>query len=227
MTHVANQQQRGVTCVTTYALREIDIMAYRQGHGTGKGTPHIEVLPPDEQPKPVPAPERSPIAPLARRLNGTFAGTEAAREAGRRGGRARARKLRLVDSLGLSKLAVDSAFAPYRSAAEEFTTAHLASLASEAGGHVGPGPASMVASAALQLACSRYCFDRACIEGDPALMRQGSQLADASRQNLLAARELAVREAQARDDQAPGWSDRERLASQHARNEQAGIVTRR
>jgi hypothetical protein len=173
-------------------------MALRTGHGAGKGTPRIEVLPADEQPWPVAAPERSQNGPLARRSDGTFAGSEAAREAGRRGGRARAQRIRLVDSLGLTKLAEGSAFAPYRSAADEFTTAQLAALACEAGGYVGPGASSMVASAALQLACSRFCFDLAATTADPALMRQGSQLADASRQNLLAARELAVREAEAR-----------------------------
>lgn len=173
-------------------------MALRSGHGKGAGQPRIEVLPPDEQPEGVAATKRPSDEPIARRPNGQFDGSEAAREAGRRGGRARAEKVRLVDSLGLAPLAEDAAFRPYRNAAEEYVEAHLASLAQEAGGVVGPGPASMIASAALQLACSRFVFDRATVAGDAAMMAQASKLADASRQNLLAARELAVREAQTR-----------------------------
>lgn len=60
------------------------------------------------------------------------------------------------------------------------------------GGHCGPPPSSIVASASLQLAASRFAFE---VLGDLAL---GSRLADASRQNLLAAYELTVREATAR-----------------------------
>jgi hypothetical protein len=188
------------TYLTPHRIDEI--MSLRKGHGNGKGQPRIEVLPADEQPTGVAAPQRPPSAPIERRPNGTFAGSSAAREAGRRGGEARGRKIRLVDSLGLTALAEGSAFGPYRAAAEEFAAAQLAALAREAGGYVGPGPASMISSAALQLACSRYCFDRGAVDGDPLLMRQGSSLADASRQNLLAAREIAIREAQSRDPEA-------------------------
>jgi hypothetical protein len=56
----------------------------------------------------------------------------------------------------------------------------------------------MVSSAALQLAWSRYLADVAAESGDAALAVQASKLADASRQNLLAAHELCAREAQAR-----------------------------
>jgi hypothetical protein len=60
----------------------------------------------------------------------------------------------------------------------------------------------MVYSAALQLAASRYLSDRAAADGEPALFAQASRLADASRQNLLAAHELCAREAQARAREA-------------------------
>jgi hypothetical protein len=136
------------------------------------------------------------------------AGSEAARALGRAGGLAKAKRLRLVDSLGLSALAQQSEFAPYREAAEAFVAAHLAALAVQAGGEVGPGPASMVASAGLQLAASRFVFDKAAGAGDADGLRVASQLANDSRQNLLSSYELAVREAKARSQAPsarPGW----------------------
>jgi hypothetical protein len=114
---------------------------------------------------------------------------------GRRGGEAKAKRVRLVDSLGLTALTDDAAFGPYRTGAEHFVTHHLSELTAVAGGFVGSGPSSMVSSAALQLAASRYCFDRAAQAGDTDLMKLGSTLANDSRQNLLAAYELAVRTA--------------------------------
>jgi hypothetical protein len=106
--------------------------------------------------------------------------------------------VRLIDSLGLAKLVETSEFAPYRAAADEFVAHHLESLARQAGGEVGPGPSTMVASAALQLAASRWAFDKGGASGDAALLKLGSSFANDSRQNLLAAYELATREAQTR-----------------------------
>ncbi len=174
-------------------------MALRSGHGKGRGTPHIEVLPADELPAPVPA---EPVQP-ARRPDGTIADSEAARELGRRGGLAKAKSVRLVTSLGLGKLNENSAFASYRKGAEEFHTFHVEALAYQAGGIVGPAPNTMIATAALQLAVSRYYFDRfhetLAMEDSKMASNQG----DASRQNLLAAYELAVKEANARKAAAP------------------------
>lgn len=167
----------------------------RTGHGAGKGTPHIEFAR-DELSAPVP-PAVEP-RPLAFRPDGTIADSHTARELGRRGGQASARRVRLVDSLGLSHIANDSAFGPYRAGAEQFVAHHLGELARLAGGKVGSAPSTMASSAALQLAASRFCFDAGAACGDVALMKLGSQLANDSRQNLLAAYELAVREAQAR-----------------------------
>jgi len=184
-------------------------MTLRTGHGTGKGSPHVEVLPADELPTPVAAAEALPSVPLHFRQNGKIADSGTAKALGKRGGEAKARKVRLVDSLGLATIAEDSSFGPYRAAAEEFVRAHLASLAAQAGGDVGTGPSTMVASAGLQLAASRWAFDQAAIAGDPALMKLGSQLANDSRQNLLASYELAVREAESRRKAPgavrPGW----------------------
>jgi hypothetical protein len=191
-------------------------MALRNGHGTGAGVPRVEVLPADELPSPVAAPLAVAARPVERRPDGKLAGSEAARELGRRGGEAKARKVRLVDSLGLARIAGESSFAPYRTAAEEFVVHHVACLAQQAGGEVGPGPSTMVASAALQLAASRWAFDRGGEMGDADLLKLGSQLANDSRQNLLAAYELAVREGKARAQAGDAWSAEARRKADEA-----------
>ena len=173
-------------------------MVLRSGHGTGAGVPRVEVLPADELPAPVAAPAAAPAVALAFRKDGKIADTETARALGRRGGEAKARRVRLVDSLGLAKVAEDASFAPYRAAAEEFVGHHLGELAKQAGGSVGPAPSTMVASAGLQLAASRWAFDQGAAKNDASLFKLGSSLANDSRQNLLAAYELATREAEAR-----------------------------
>jgi hypothetical protein len=178
-------------------------MTLRTGHGNGRGQPRIEVLPVDELPAPVAAPLPVPAAPVHRRQDGKLADAASAAELGRRGGEAKARRVRLVDSLGLSKLVEQTTFGPYRAAAEEFVSHHRASLAEQAGGELGPAPSTMVASAGLQLAASRWAFDQGAAANDASLIKLGSSLANDSRQNLLAAYELAVREAQARQARRP------------------------
>lgn len=168
----------------------------RSGHGAGKGTPHVEMPPGDEMSAPVPVAVTT--VPLVFRQDGRIADSETARELGRRGGTATAKRVRLIDSLGLVAAVEGSVFGPYRTAAEGFVAHHLDELARLAGGKVGSGPSTMVSSAALQLAASRFAFDKAAETGDVAMMRTGSQLATDSRQNLLAAYELAVREAEGR-----------------------------
>ena len=175
-------------------------MTLRTGHGRGAGAPRIEVLPPDELPPPVPA-VASETVTLAFRSDGKIGDKATAAELGRRGGQQTARRVRLIDSLGLKKIQDDATFKPYRDAAEEFVSHHRVSLAKQAGGELGPAPSTMVASAGLQLAASRWAFDRGAAENDASLIKLGSALANDSRQNLLAAYELAVREAQARPKQ--------------------------
>lgn len=185
----------------------------RAGHGAGKGSPHIEPPPADELSAPVPA--TLATVPLSFRSNGQIADSATAAELGRRGGEKTARRVRLVDSLGLASLAEDAAFGPYRSGAEAFVEHHLQELARLAGGKVGSAPSTMVSSAALQLAASRFAFDRAAQAGDVAGMKLGSQLANDSRQNLLCAYELAVREAEGRranagpSDPLAQWREKE------------------
>lgn len=126
------------------------------------------------------------------------AGTPEAREAGRRGGAKKAGTTALASKLGLTTAFTDARFNRYRSAAENFARLHVRDLARTAGGGTcGPAPSSVVWSAALQLAGSRFAFE---VLGDLAL---GSRLADASRANLLSAFELCAREAATRPRQNP------------------------
>jgi hypothetical protein len=185
-------------------------MALRSGHGNGAGIPRIEVLPPCELPLGVPSPaqQRSPTDFDAR---GKFAPGNAL---SRRGGKARAGKTRLAERMGLRPLPSGSDFGRYKAAAVGFRRAQTSALAaSVGGGHCGPAPSSLVASAALQLAWSRYFSDKAAEVGDPELALTASRLGDASRQNLLAAHELCAKEALARKAAAPSDPARALVAS--------------
>lgn len=152
------------------------------------------VAPFDEAPEPIAA----PAEPIERRADGTVSGSDAARALAAIAVRKRASRSALVSALGLAELAADSEFRPYRIAGDEFVAAHGEELARVAFGHVGPGPMSVVASAGLQLAASRFIADKAAATGDVKLWHLASTLANDSRQNLLAAYELSVREAKAR-----------------------------
>jgi hypothetical protein len=170
-------------------------MTWRQGHGAGVGQPRIEVLPPDELPEGVPAQARE-ASPADRGDQGRFARGNALAAIG---GKALVGQTRLANRLGLRKLGDESAFRPYRAAAASFRRAQCAALAaSVGGGRCGPSPSSIVASASLQLAWSRFLSDLAAETGDAKLALDSSRLADASRQNLMAAHELCAREAAAR-----------------------------
>jgi hypothetical protein len=171
-------------------------MALRAGHGNGAGVPRIEVLPVDELPSGVQAPALE-SARRERRPDGRFA--PGARTVQAAGGRATAGKTRLAAKLGLTAVAEGSAFAPYRRAAATFRRVQCSELARTVGGGVcGPGPSSIVASAALCLAWSRYFSDCAAAAGDDEAALRSARLGETSRQHLLAAHELCAREAQAR-----------------------------
>jgi len=149
----------------------------------------------DELPEGTPAPARAE-SPSDRGERGKFARGNSLAKAG---GKATAGKTKLAGRLGLKGIPAGSDFAPYKAAAVSFRRAQCADLARTVGaGICGPAPSSMVASAALQLAWSRYLSDRAAAEGDADLAIAASRLADASRNNLLSAHELCAREAAGR-----------------------------
>jgi len=177
-------------------------MAARTRHGNatrfGAG-PVIEVLPPDELPLGVQALEQE-ASTDERRPDGTF--TKGARTEQSKGGRSRAGTTRLARRMSLEGVTADPAFGPYKRAAADFRRTHVHALArTVGGGHCGPAPASIIASAAWQLAASRFLFDTA--GGDTDKLTAASRLANDSRQNLLAAHELCAREAQARREANP------------------------
>jgi hypothetical protein len=171
----------------------------RTGHGKGAGTPRIEVLPADELPIGTPG-ERRPPSPESHTADGRFAPGNALAS---QGGKARAGATRLADRLGIDG-ETSEAFAPYHRAAVSFRRAQCAALAASVGaGACGPGPSSLVATAALQLAWSRYFSDQAAKTGDAKLAATASKLGNDSRQNLLAAHELCAREGKARPAVSP------------------------
>lgn len=183
-------------------------MAFRSGHGKGKGTPRIEVTPADELPLGVPSNAEPPL-PSDFDKRGKFApGNSVARL----GGVASAGKARLACRVSMRGVPQTAAFNAYKRSASAFRKAQCSELAkSVGGGYCGPGPSSFVASAAIQLAWSRYFSDLAAESGDPQHVLTASRLADASRQNLLAAHELCAREAKCRAEDADADVRRQQL----------------
>jgi hypothetical protein len=178
-------------------------MVLRKGHGKGAGVPRIEVPPVDELPEGVPAPEQPPpLAPTGPERDAAGHFLPGARSAQSRGGRALAGLSKLARTIGATDAETSAAFKPYQRLAVAFRKSHVQSLAQTVGGGLcGAAPASMVESAALQLAASRFLFDTA--DGDSKKLKLASQLANDSRQNLLAAYELCAKEALARAKRAP------------------------
>lgn len=150
----------------------------------------------DELPAGIPAPARPvPLRDAAGRLLPGAGTTELARA----GGLAAADARQLGQLLGLWTPPEGHAYAPYARLAREWRDQHIAQLAaSVGGGRIGPGPASIVSSAAMQMAASRWLADVGAETGDAKSLLDASRLADASRANLLSAHELAAKEAQAR-----------------------------
>jgi|GEM_PF-1403981 hypothetical protein len=179
-------------------------MTLRSGHGAGAGVPRIEVLPADELPSGVLADASGAhalhVPDVARTPDGRLADGNAAAELGRRGGLARAAqrgKLRSLELLGLRLVpgADLSGLGDFLDDAEAFAEHEVQRLAMTVGGGLcGAGPASLVQTAALQLASSRYLWSL----GSSDHVKMASSLGNDSRQNLLAAHELCAREAKAR-----------------------------
>ncbi len=175
-------------------------MTQRSAHGTAKKNGTIvvqEAAPFDELRRPDPQP--APTGPVNRRSDGTLADSASARELGRIGGQKRALYTRILRQLGLVELAADHEFYPYETAGQEFADAYIVSLASMFDGICGEGPASIVKTAGLQLAASRFLYDRGKQSGDAKLLGQASALGNDSRINAGAAYELQSREAEARN----------------------------
>jgi len=161
-------------------------MALRNGHGTGAGSPRVEVLPPTEQ----------PFAP---------AGVAVPLEDGRdRSGRIRtaaaARALAQLPRRGAflpRKLACDARFEPHNRRRLDWLRARRTELAA-ATGAVSHGVGAILAAAAWQHAAGEFAAELAAERGDVELFKVAASLTSTARQHDLAAWELAVREAAAR-----------------------------
>jgi hypothetical protein len=173
-------------------------VALRSGHGKGAGRPRVEVLPADELPDGIP--EEAGDGGLDEPEHDARGRFKAGNTVSAKGGRRKAGAIKLARRLGLDEIASE-AFAPYRSAAEAFRRHEVNRLAATVGaGYCGAGPASIVATAAMQRAASAYLSDVAGKTDDADLFIKASKLGNDSRQNLLAAHELCAREAKARED---------------------------
>lgn len=169
------------------------------------GRPRPQAPRADELPEGMPAPARPHAARDGSGRFGQGSGTTALAASG---GRAKAEAARLKRMLGLSEPA--EPYRAYVQHAADWRDAQLRHLAeSVGGGAVGPDVIAIVSSAARQLAASLALNDAALAEGcddSVALLEKSSRLANDSRQNMLAAHELAARAAKARP-----------LANPHAR----------
>jgi hypothetical protein len=160
-------------------------VALRSGHGTGAGSPRIEVLPPDELPFATP----TITAPIERSQDGRFAPGNTV---------ARAKRVRpgVRGSLGLSK--TDPRYTAFARWGARYGAHRRRELASAHGGTLSAGASAIIESAAQAMAASRFVQALAAETGDPELFKQAAALASTARQHELAAWELAAREAQAR-----------------------------
>jgi hypothetical protein len=176
-------------------------MAWRTAHGDGaKKIVAIETLPIDELPAGVPGFAR-PEGEDVRGPDGRFRPGNPMAAAG---GRAKAGRTRLATRLALNAVAEGAPFAKYQGMASTYRRVQCDELAQNVGGGVcGPGPASIVSTAAIQLAYSRYFFDLFNTSADPKHAELASKFGDQSKANLLAAHELCAKEAQARASLRP------------------------
>lgn len=160
-------------------------MTLRSGHGTGRGVPRVEVLPPDELPPAM----GSDAVRAERDSQGRFLP----------GNRSGSQKRLRVGPKGLTGIDRTSPeFRPFASWGARYGAHRRRELAKLHGGEVSAGVGAIVESAAIAMAASRYLSAKGAETGDPELFKQSSALAATARQHELAAWELAAREAAAR-----------------------------
>lgn len=148
--------------------------------------------------------DAEPPSPPARRQKLT---SEAARALGRKGGHAKANKRKLMDSLGLLRLDRESSFGPYRDAADAWLRAALSECHKAFDG-VDGAASTMLASAALQLAASRWAFALGASCADVEIVKVASLLANHSRANHLAAIDHLTAARERTKGDGPGSSPR-------------------
>lgn len=171
-------------------------MTLRKGHGNGKGSPRVEVLPPDEQPF-APADRAAPL--VTRDGRGRIVDTASAR--------AMARMPRAGVFLPRD-ITCAPGFEVHNRRRRVWLRKRRQEL-HEATGGVSHGVGAMLASAAWLYAGGEYAAELAATSGDVDQFRTAATLTSTARQHDLAAWELAVRESAARpkrDEHAqPSW----------------------
>jgi hypothetical protein len=170
--------------------------ALRTGHGTGAGSPRIEVLPPDEQPG---AQAVGPdLIAAGRDAAGKVRSTAAAKALA-----ALPRRSRFLPR----KLACDPRFEPHNARRLEWQRKRMAELQA-AHGHVSHGVGAMVNAAGWLYAGGEFAAELAAEAGDIEGFKSAGTLTSTARQHELAAWELAAREASGRKtSSAPGSTD--------------------
>lgn len=115
------------------------------------------------------------------------------------GGQPKGRRVKL-SMIGVPEHLMDQADPEYKKALKDAAVyrKYRSRELCVAHGYVSAGASSLLTTASLALAASRYLYGRVCVTGDVALLKTASQLADSARQNELAAWELAAREGTAR-----------------------------
>lgn len=123
----------------------------------------------------------------------------------------------------------DDGTRPYVDMSHEWMCDHLVRLAQCVGaGEVGSGPSAITATAAIQLAASRWLFDRAwqltsrSVDEATKMMLAASRMADSSRQNIIAAHEICAREATSRPTKDKLSEARSRLLTTHGEDKDDG-----
>lgn len=161
--------------------------------------PVVEVTPIDEQAPGIPAQPPESAGP-ERRADGTFAPGN--RRAAAKGGRAKGRTAKLArmvrEWLGPMPLEQNHEIRPFVDRGAAFLSRQLGHLSEAVGGGAVPADAEAVALvAARQHVAHEWLTAKGIRECDPALLAQASRLGSEARQNLIAARELAVKHTQA------------------------------
>jgi len=158
------------------------VVALRAGRHARKGSPVVEVLPPDELPAASPAESGR----AERDTNGRF-------QPGNRAAKMRRAKTTVE---GLRVDTSCAAYRPFGRWGRRYGAHRRTELAQAHGGSISAGVGALVESAALALAASRYLYDLASAKGDdPSLFVTAARLATDARQHELAAWELGSREA--------------------------------
>jgi hypothetical protein len=161
-------------------------MALRTGHGKGAGSPRIEVLPPDEQPR-AQADGADPLS-TGRDDRKRVRTTAAARAMAKL-----PRRSRFVPR----QLACDPRFTPHNGRRLEWQRKRMAELQIAHGG-VSHGVGAMLSAAAWLYAGGEFAAELAAESGDLDLFKTAATLTSTARQHELAAWELCAREATAR-----------------------------